>query len=131
MMFTKYYAKIYGSCTYVEPYLFKKRLVLEMINYFQETIDEKNEQLNDIMKLLSSDSDMLNNQMGEIKAHELVRKYYQDNQEDLGNVDAILLELGFSVEEIMRIYEDMKSFIDTNLTKEYLEGPILNLKVGN
>ncbi len=129
--FDKYYAKVYGSCSYVEPHLFKKRLVLEMINYFKEMIDEKNEQLKGIMILLSSDSDMLSSQIEEIKAHEIVRKYYDDNCDDLNNVDETLLELGFSAEEIMKMYEDMKNFVNTNLTKEYLEGPILNLKVGN
>ena len=54
-----------------------------------------------------------------------------DAKDIILDVDRVLLDLGFSLPEIDRIYDDMKTYIENNFTKEYLEEPVLNMKVGD
>lgn len=131
IVFDKYYEKYYNNSSYVDPKAFKNRLLLEVINYLKSTIESLDKRRKEIGTTISSKTKELNDQIDDIKRYEMIRKYYDSNKEIILDVDRVLLDLGFSLPEIDRIYDDMKTYIENNFTKEYLEEPVLNMKVGD
>ncbi len=130
-VFDNYYVKHYNNAGYIEPETFKKRLLLEAISYLRTVIDTLKEKMEETNKSYGELSEDLGTKMNDIRRYATIRKFYDSSKDSKKVVDKPLLDIGFSKEEIDRIYEDMKNYLASTMTKEYLDGPNLNMKAGN
>ena len=130
-VFDNYYVKHYNNAGYIEPETFKKRLLLEAISYLRTVIDTLKEKMEETNKNYGELSEDLGTKMNDIRRYATIRKFYDSSKDSKKVVDKPLLDIGFSKEEIDRIYEDMKNYLARTMTKEYLDGPNLNMKAGN
>ncbi len=129
--FNLYFAHYYNNRPYVNPHEFKQKLILDAINYLKQEIEELTKQMQQAKDSLNNTTDNLKEQVSNVKRYTSIRKYYDENDNSLNTIDKPLLDLGFTEVEINRIYEDIKIYITSNITRELLDGPKLNMKAGN
>ena len=129
--FDNYFVKHYQNLTYVNPQRFKRRLLLEVINYLKDLMEELKQKIQTTSTALTDTTGSLTESLSEIKRFEILRNYYYDKQNEILAVDKILKDLGFTEVEIDRIYNDVKEFINKDFTNEHLEEIGLKMKVGN
>lgn len=129
--FDNYFVKHYQNLTYVNPQRFKRRLLLEVINYLRSLMEELKQKIQTTSTALTDTTSSLTESLSEIKRFETLRNYYYDKQNEILAVDKILKDLGFNEVEIDRIYNDVKEFINTDFTNEHLAEIGLKMKVGN
>lgn len=131
-MFEDYFKMVYGdSVEYVDPILFKRRLIFEVLNYYNRLIADISASINEKSAKVDETSADIENKALALSRFEDLKIYYGKEKGNFGRIDEILKRQGLTVDEIERLYNEIKAYIGDNLSKEYLEGPNLNLKVGS
>ena len=130
-LFERYFDSIYGQIIYVDLDLFKRRLILEVLSYYNSLIVDLKGQVEANNDTVTKTISLVKQRALNIRQMEQIRNYYPTNEEECRKLVSKLVVEGLSPEEQLRVYESLKESLASQYGREYFDGPVLDKKVGN